>query len=60
MQDPGFDVRDYVFAKFKKISLYENPETDAALSKDDILERQAGNSGVPILTKDPDVEEKYQ
>ena len=60
MQDPGFDVRDYVFAKFKKISLYENPESDAALTKAEILERQAGNGGIPILTKDPDVEEKYQ
>ena len=60
MQDPGFDVRDYVFAKFKKISLYENPESEAALTKADILERQAGNGGIPILTKDPDVEEKYQ
>ena len=60
MQDPGFDVRDYVFAKFKKISLYEDPQNESALTKADILERQAGNSGVPILTKDPDVEEKYQ
>ena len=60
MQDPGFDVRDYVFAKFKKISLYENPEEDDGLSKDDVLERQAGNKGDPILTKDPDVEKKYQ
>ena len=60
MQDPGFDVRDYVFAKFKKISLYENPEEEPALTKADILEKQAGNSGNPILTKDPDVEEKYQ
>ena len=60
MQDPGFDVRDYVFAKFKKISLYEDPQNESALTKDDILERQAGNGGNPILTKDPDVEEKYQ
>ena len=60
MQDPGFDVRDYVFAKFKKISLYEDPQNESALTKADILERQAGNGGVPILTKDPDVEEKYQ
>ena len=60
MQDPGFDVRDYVFAKFKKISLYEDPQNESALTKSDILERQAGNAGNPILTKDPDVEEKYQ
>ena len=60
MQDPGFDVRDYVWAKFKKISLYENPSEESALTRADILEIQAGNGGVPILTKDPDVEEKYQ
>ena len=60
MQDPGFDVRDYVFAKFKKISLYEDPQNESALTKSDILQKQAGNGGNPILTKDPDVEEKYQ
>ena len=59
-KDPGFDVRDYVFAKFGKISLYEDPESDAALSPDDILETVAGNNGSPILGKDPDVEKKYQ
>ena len=59
-KDPGFDVRDYVFAKFGKISLYEKPEEESALSVDDILERVAGNEGSPILDKDPDVEKKYQ
>ena len=59
-KDPGFDVRDYVFAKFGKISLYEDPENDGALSPDDILETVAGNNGSPILDKDPDVEKKYQ
>ena len=59
-KDPGFDVRDYVFAKFGKISLYEEPENESALSVDDILERVAGNEGTPILDKDPDVEKKYQ
>ena len=60
MRDPGFDVRDYVWAKFSKISLYEDPSREGALSKDDIMERQAGNSGVPILSKDPELEEKFQ
>jgi len=59
-KDPGFDVRDYVYAKFRKISLYEDPENDGALSPDDILETVAGNNGSPILDKDPDVEKKYQ
>ena len=59
-KDPGFDVRDYVYAKFRKMSLYEDPESDPALSPDDILETVAGNSGSPILDKDPDVEKKYQ
>ena len=59
-KDPGFDVRDYVFAKFGKISLYENPENESAKSPDDILETVAGNNGSPILDKDPDVEKKYQ
>jgi len=60
MRDPGFDVRDYVWAKFNKISLYENPEKDAALTKSDILEQTSNNYGDPVLTKDPELEEKFQ
>lgn len=60
MRDPGFDVRDYVWAKFSKISLYENPQSESALTKSDILEATGGNQGVPILTKDPELEEKFQ
>lgn len=60
MRDPGFDVRDYVWAKFSKISLYENPQKEGAKSKNDILEATGGNQGVPILTKDPELEEKFQ
>lgn len=60
MRDPGFDVRDYVWAKFSKISLYEDPSREGALNKDAIMERQAGNGGAPILSKDPELEEKFQ
>ena len=60
MRDPGFDVRDYVYAKFGKISLYEDPTTDPALTKEEILKRVQGNAGVPILSKDPELEKKYQ
>jgi hypothetical protein len=60
MRDPGFDVRDYVWAKFSKISLYSDPSSESALTKSDILEKQAGNSGDPILSKDPELEKKYQ
>ena len=60
MRDPGFDVRDYVWAKFSKISLYENPQKESALTKSDILEATANNTGVPILSKDPELEEKFQ
>ena len=58
--DPGFDVRDYVFSKFNKISLYEQPENEPALSPDDIHERAIGYAGEKVLDKDPDVVEKYQ
>ena len=58
--DPGFDVRDYVFSKFNKISLYEKPDEEAALTPDDIHERAIGVQGIPLLDKDPDVTEKYQ
>lgn len=58
--DPGFDVRDYVFSKFNKISLYEEPDKEPALSPDDIHDRAIGYAGIKVLDKDPDVVEKYQ
>lgn len=60
LRDPGFDVRDYVWAKFGKVSLYQDPTSEAALTKDDILKRVQGNAGEPILSKDPELEKKYQ
>jgi len=65
-EDPGFDVRDYVYNNFNKQSLYRDPSTEPALSPDDIISKQAGQQiGVTPqdlesfeLTKDPDVLEK--
>jgi len=55
--DPGFDVRDYVYNNFNKTSLYKDPTSDPALSPDDIL-AALEQAGPDILTKDPDVMEK--
>ena len=55
--DPGFDVRDYVYNNFNKVSLYKDPTSDPALSPDDIL-AALDVPGPDILTKDPDVMEK--
>lgn len=56
-EDPGFDVRDYVFSNFNKQSLYTNPVEQTALSPADILEALQ-NTGLAVLEKDPDVMEK--
>jgi len=55
--DPGFDVRDYVYNNFNKQSLYLDPPNDPALSPQDILKALEG-SGPDVLTKDPDMLEK--
>lgn len=55
--DPGFDVRDYVYNNFNKQSLYLDPPNDPALSPQDILKALEGQ-GPDVLTKDPDVLEK--
>lgn len=55
--DPGFDVRDYVYNNFNKQSLYLDPPNDPALSPDDIL-KALEKQGPDVLTKDPDVLEK--
>jgi N-acetylmuramoyl-L-alanine amidase len=55
--DPGFDVRDYVYNNFNKQSLYMDPPNDPALSPQDILKALEGQ-GPDILTKDPDAMEK--
>jgi N-acetylmuramoyl-L-alanine amidase len=55
--DPGFDVRDYVYNNFNKQSLYTDPPNDPALSPQDILKALEAQ-GPDVLTKDPDVLEK--
>ena len=56
-EDPGFDVRDYVFNNFNKQSLYTDPVNDPALTPADILEA-VEKIGLTVLEKDPDVMEK--
>ena len=56
-EDPGFDVRNYVYNNFNKTSLYKNPLTDLALSPSDILAALEGQ-GPTVLIKDPDVMDK--
>jgi hypothetical protein len=56
-EDPGFDVRDYVFSNFNKQSLYTNPVEQTAMTPSDILEALQ-TTGLAVLEKDPDVMEK--
>ena len=56
-EDPGFDVRDYVFNNFNKLSLYVDPLTEPAKSPDDII-AALDAEGLTVLEKDPDVLEK--
>lgn len=47
--DPGFDVIDYCEANFGKISVYEDPTTEEALSPSDIVAKQVDNRDlVPV------------
>jgi N-acetylmuramoyl-L-alanine amidase len=55
-EDPGFDVRDYVFSNFNKQSLYTNPTEQTALTPTDILESVEG-TGSTVFEKDPDIME---
>lgn len=55
--DPGFDVRDYVYNNFNKTSLYTDPLSQAALSPADILKALDGQ-GPTVLEKDPDLMDK--
>ena len=58
-EDPGFDVRDYVFNNFNKQSMYTDTYQQAALSPDDLLKLLEGTSGnLSPLNKDIDVMEK--
>lgn len=56
-EDPGFDVRDYVFSNFNKQSLYTDAVTQTALTPADIL-ATLETTGLSVLEKDPDVMEK--
>jgi hypothetical protein len=53
-EDPGFDVRDYVFNNFNKQSLYINPYEETALSPADIINmlgsERVSSGGVVIST----------
>lgn len=55
--DPGFDVRDYVYNNFNKTSLYLDPLNDPALSPSDIL-KALDAEGPVVGEKDPDVMDK--
>lgn len=56
-EDPGFDVRDYVFNNFNKLSLYVDPLNEPAKSPDDII-AALDIEGLTVVEKDPDVLEK--
>ena len=58
-EDPGFDVRNYVYNNFNKLSLYTDPTTETGLTPEDILKKlEETESNVDALEKDPDVLEK--
>jgi hypothetical protein len=58
MEDPGFDVRDYVYNNFNKQSLYTDPTNENALTPEDILAKLDQGGESVVLEKDPDVMEK--
>jgi N-acetylmuramoyl-L-alanine amidase len=58
MEDPGFDVRDYVYNNFNKQSLYIDPTTENALTPADILARLESSGESVVLEKDPDTLER--
>lgn len=57
-EDPGFDVRDYVYNNFNKVSLYYDPLIQPALAPPDIIAMTV-SEGIKLgVTKDPDVIER--
>jgi len=56
-EDPGFEVRDYVFNCFNKRSLYQDPLNDLEMSPEDLIQAIA-YTGTIIGMKDPDVMDK--
>lgn len=66
-EDPGFDVRDYVFNNFNKSSLYTNPYEQTAFSPKEVIQRleepRVSENGLILstpsaLNKETDVLEK--
>lgn len=61
-EDPGFDVRTYVYNNFNKQSLYTDPVNEQAFSPEEILKKleETGSDAErpAALEKDPDVMEK--
>lgn len=56
-EDPGFEVRDYVFNCFNKRSLYQDPLNDEEMSPSDLITK-VNDQGTSIGIKDPDVMDK--
>jgi len=54
-EDPGFDVRDYVYNNFNKQSLYNDPPSDPALSPQEIVAKQSGQAVISDATLGDDV-----
>jgi hypothetical protein len=54
-EDPGFDVRDYVYNNFNKQSLYDDPPSDPALSPQEIVAKQSGQAVISDATLGDDV-----
>ena len=55
--DPGFEVRDYVYNKFNKRSLYLDPMREAAKTPEEII-TSVDERGAMVSNKDPDVMDK--
>jgi hypothetical protein len=59
-EDPGFDVRDYVYNNFNKQSLYDDPPSDPALSPQEIVAKQSGQAVISDATLGDDVADLEQ
>lgn len=50
-EDPGFDVIDYCEANFGKISVYEDPTKEQAMSPSEIIAKQIDNSALVSVSE---------